>query len=162
MPGKIGKVVQVIGPVIDIKFDSDSLPDLYNAININMGDHQLVAEVEQHVGDDIVRTIAMSATEGLKRGMDATDTGSPITVPVGQEVLGRLFNVLGEPIDKCGEVPATEKYPIHRPAPSFKDQSVEPEMFETGIKVVDLLAPYQIPIIPIQETLIEQHEKEHH
>ena len=143
MPGKIGKVVQVIGPVIDIKFDSDSLPDLYNAISINMGDHELVAEVEQHVGDDIVRTIAMSATEGLKRGMDATDTGNPITVPVGEVVLGRLFNVLGKTIDKCGEVVAEEYYPIHRPAPSFKDQSVEPEMFETGIKVVDLLAPYQ-------------------
>ncbi|HEX9025849.1 MAG TPA: F0F1 ATP synthase subunit beta [Clostridium sp.] len=143
MPGKIGKVVQVIGPVIDIKFDSDSLPDLYNAISINMGDHELVAEVEQHVGDDIVRTIAMSATEGLKRGMDATDTGNPITVPVGEGVLGRLFNVLGEPIDNCGEVNVIESYPIHRPAPSFKDQAVEPEMFETGIKVVDLLAPYQ-------------------
>ena len=143
MPGKIGKVVQVIGPVIDIKFDSDSLPDLYNAISINMGDHELVAEVEQHVGDDIVRTIAMSATEGLKRGMDATDTGNAITVPVGEVVLGRLFNVLGKTIDKCGDVDVKEQYPIHRPAPSFKDQSVEPEMFETGIKVVDLLAPYQ-------------------
>ncbi|WP_459480144.1 F0F1 ATP synthase subunit beta [Clostridium saccharoperbutylacetonicum] len=143
MPGKMGKVVQVIGPVIDIKFDSDSLPDLYNAINIKMGDSELVAEVEQHVGDDIVRTIAMSATEGLKRGMDAVDTGAPISVPVGQEVLGRLFNVLGKPIDNCGDVEIKEEYPIHRPAPSFKDQSVEPEMFETGIKVVDLLAPYQ-------------------
>jgi F-type H+/Na+-transporting ATPase subunit beta len=143
MPGKIGKVVQVIGPVIDIKFDSDSLPNLYNAINIDMGDHLLVAEVEQHVGDDIVRTIAMSATEGLKRGMDAVDTGDSISVPVGEEVLGRLFNVLGEPIDNCGEVDIKQKYPIHRPAPSFKDQAVEPEMFETGIKVVDLLAPYQ-------------------
>ncbi|AWK50673.1 F0F1 ATP synthase subunit beta [Clostridium beijerinckii] len=143
MPGKIGKVVQVIGPVIDIKFDSDSLPNLYNAISIKMGEHELVAEVEQHVGDDIVRTIAMSATEGLKRGMDAVDTGNPISVPVGQEVLGRLFNVLGEAIDNCGAVDVKEKYPIHRPAPSFKDQTVEPEMFETGIKVVDLLAPYQ-------------------
>jgi len=143
MPGKIGKVVQVIGPVIDIKFDSDSLPNLYNAINIDMGDHQLVAEVEQHVGDDIVRTIAMSATEGLKRGMEAVDTGDSISVPVGEEVLGRLFNVLGEPIDNCGDVDIKQKYPIHRAAPSFKDQAVEPEMFETGIKVVDLLAPYQ-------------------
>lgn len=143
MPGKIGKVVQVIGPVIDIKFDSDSLPNLYNAININMGESTLVAEVEQHVGDDIVRTIAMSATEGLKRGMEAVDTGDAISVPVGQEVLGRLFNVLGQPIDNCGDVNIKEQYPIHRPAPSFKDQSVEPEMFETGIKVVDLLAPYQ-------------------
>jgi F-type H+-transporting ATPase subunit beta len=143
MPGKIGKVVQVIGPVIDIKFDSDSLPDLYNAISINMGDHELIAEVEQHVGDDIVRTIAMSATEGLRRGMDAIDTGNAITVPVGEVVLGRLFNVLGNTIDKGEDIDVKERYPIHRPAPSFKDQSVEPEMFETGIKVVDLLAPYQ-------------------
>ena len=143
MPGKIGKVVQVIGPVIDIKFDTDSLPNIYNAIKINVGDHDLVAEVEQHVGDDIVRTISMEATEGLKRGMDAVDTGAPISVPVGEEVLGRLFNVLGAPIDNCGDVQIKQEYPIHRPAPSFKDQSVEPEMFETGIKVVDLLAPYQ-------------------
>ncbi|MFT8348609.1 F0F1 ATP synthase subunit beta [Clostridium saccharoperbutylacetonicum] len=143
MPGKMGKVVQVIGPVIDIKFDSDSLPNLYNAIVIKAGDNELVAEVEQHVGDDIVRTIAMSATEGLKRGMDAVDTGAPISVPVGQEVLGRLFNVLGKPIDNCGDIEVKQEYPIHRPVPSFKDQSVEPEMFETGIKVVDLLAPYQ-------------------
>ena len=143
MPGKMGKVVQVIGPVIDIKFDSDSLPNLYNGINIDMGEHILVAEVEQHVGDDIVRAIAMEATEGLKRGMEAIDTGKPISVPVGDEVLGRLFNVLGKPIDNAGEINAKESYPIHRPAPSFKDQSVEPEMFETGIKVIDLLAPYQ-------------------
>jgi F-type H+-transporting ATPase subunit beta len=139
----MGKVVQVIGPVIDIKFDSDSLPNLYNSIHINMGEHTLVAEVEQHVGDDIVRAIAMEATEGLKRGMEAIDTGRPISVPVGKEVLGRLFNVLGNPIDNAGGVDAKESYPIHRPAPSFKDQAVEPEMFETGIKVIDLLAPYQ-------------------
>lgn len=143
MPGKMGKVVQVIGPVIDIKFDSDSLPNLYNSIHINMGEHTLVAEVEQHVGDDIVRAIAMEATEGLKRGMEAIDTGRPISVPVGKEVLGRLFNVLGNPIDNAGVVDAKENYAIHRPAPSFKDQAVEPEMFETGIKVIDLLAPYQ-------------------
>jgi len=143
MPGKMGKVVQVIGPVIDIKFDSDSLPNLYNSIHINMGEHTLVAEVEQHVGDDIVRAIAMEATEGLKRGMEAIDTGRPISVPVGKEVLGRLFNVLGNSIDNAGGVDAKESCPIHRPAPSFKDQAVEPEMFETGIKVIDLLAPYQ-------------------
>ena len=143
MPGKMGKVVQVIGPVIDIKFDSDSLPNLYNSIHINMGEHTLVAEVEQHVGDDIVRAIAMEATEGLKRGMEAIDTGKPISVPVGNEVLGRLFNVLGNPIDNAGKIDAKETYPIHRPAPSFQDQAVEPEMFETGIKVIDLLAPYQ-------------------
>lgn len=143
MPGKNGKVVQVIGPVIDIKFDSDSLPNLYNAIDIKMGEETLVAEVEQHMGDDVVRAIAMEATEGLRRGMEAVDTGKPIVVPVGEEVLGRLFNVLGNPVDNEGPVSSKEMYPIHRPAPSFKDQSVEPIMFETGIKVIDLLAPYQ-------------------
>ena len=143
MPGKIGKVVQVIGPVIDIKFDSDSLPNLYNAIHINLGEEILVAEVEQHMGDDIVRAIAMEATEGLRRGMEAVDTGRPIAVPVGEGVLGRLFNVLGNTMDNAGDVEYSETYPIHRPAPSFKDQSVEPVMFETGIKVIDLLAPYQ-------------------
>lgn len=143
MPEKVGKVVQVIGPVIDIKFNSDSLPNLYNAIVIKMGEETLVAEVEQHMGDDVVRAIAMEATEGLRRGMEAVDTGKPIVVPVGEEVLGRLFNVLGKPVDNEGEVISTEAYPIHRPAPSFKDQSVEPIMFETGIKVIDLLAPYQ-------------------
>ncbi len=143
MPGKIGKVVQVIGPVIDIKFDSDSLPNIYNAIEIVLEDRKIVAEVEQHVGDDIVRAIAMEGTEGLKRGIDAVDTGKPITVPVGEEVLGRLFNVLGKPMDEAGEFKANEFYSIHRPAPTFEEQSVEPEMFETGIKVIDLLAPYQ-------------------
>ena len=144
MPGKMGKVVQVIGPVIDIKFDSDSLPNLYNSIHINLGDgHELIAEVEQHVGDDIVRCIAMEATEGLKRGMKAVNMGRPISVPVGETVLGRLFNVLGKTIDNAGEIDVKEEYPIHRPAPSFQEQSVEPQMFETGIKVLDLLAPYQ-------------------
>lgn len=143
MPGKVGKVVQVIGPVVDVKFESDSLPNLYNAVNINLGEGILVCEVEQHIGDDIVRTIAMEATEGLRRGMEAIDTGEPIVVPVGEEVLGRVFNVLGNPLDDSKDFIPKEKYPIHRPAPSFKDQSVEPKMFETGIKVIDLLAPYQ-------------------
>ena len=143
MPKNIGKVIQVIGPVIDIKFESDSLPNIYNAIHINLGDSILVAEVEQHMGDDIVRAIAMQATEGLKRGMDAEDTGSPITVPVGEKVLGRLFNVLGDAIDNGEDPGITEKHPIHRTPPTFKEQSVEPKMFETGIKVIDLLAPYQ-------------------
>ena len=142
MPEKVGKVVQVIGPVVDIKFDSDSLPNLYNAINVDLGEGILVCEVEQHMGDDIVRTIAMEATEGLRRGMKAIDTGKPIVVPVGEKVLGKLFNVLGKPLDGS-EVKTDEVYPIHRAAPSFKEQSVEPEMFETGIKVIDLLAPYQ-------------------
>ena len=143
MPGTIGKVVQVIGPVVDIKFDSDSLPNIYNAIEINMGDKMLVAEVEQHVGDDIVRTIAMEATDGLRRGMDAVDTGKAISVPVGKQVLGRLFNVLGKTIDEGDSFEVETYYPIHRAAPTFEEQSVEPEMFETGIKVIDLLAPYQ-------------------
>ena len=140
---KIGKVVQVIGPVVDIKFDEASLPNIYNEIKIDMGDRELVVEVEQHVGDDIVRAIAMESTDGLKRGMRALDTGKPISVPVGKNVLGRLFNVLGAPIDNKGAIDAEESYPIHRPAPSFKEQSLEPEMFETGIKVIDLIAPYQ-------------------
>ena len=140
---KIGKVVQVIGPVVDIKFDADSLPNIYNEIKIDMGDRILAVEVEQHMGDDIVRTIAMESTDGLKRGIKAVDTGKPISVPVGKEVLGRLFNVLGNPIDDAGELDVQEYYPIHRAAPSFKEQSLEPEMFETGIKVIDLIAPYQ-------------------
>ena len=143
MPGHIGKVVQVIGPVIDIKFDSDSLPNIYNSIEIQMEDRVVVAEVEQHIGDDIVRTIAMESTEGLRRGLEAVDTGNPITVPVGNVVLGRLFNVLGKPMDEMGEVKVDKYMPIHRSAPTFEEQSVEPEMFETGIKVIDLIAPYQ-------------------
>ncbi|AKN33313.1 ATP F0F1 synthase subunit beta [Clostridium carboxidivorans P7] len=140
----IGKVVQVIGPVVDIKFNTEHLPNIYNAIEIDMGDAgKLVTEVEQHVGDDIVRTVSMEGTDGLRRGVDAVDTGAPISVPVGEEVLGRLFNMLGQPIDECGDCNATMTYPIHRPAPSFEDQSVSPEMFETGIKVIDLIAPYQ-------------------
>jgi F-type H+-transporting ATPase subunit beta len=143
MPSNVGKVVQVIGPVIDIKFSTDNLPNIYNAVEINMGDKTLTAEIEQHIGDDIVRAISMEGTDGLKRGMEAVDTGAPITVPVGEAVLGRLLNVLGQPIDEAGEVKTELQYPIHRPAPSFEEQSVEPEMFETGIKVIDLLAPYQ-------------------
>ena len=145
MPNNIGKVVQVIGPVVDIKFDTESLPNIYNAIEIEIDGEILITEVEQHVGDDVVRTIAMEATEGLRRGMKAVDTGKPISVPVGECVLGRLFNVLGNPVDKeiAGDIKSKEFYPIHRPAPTFAEQSVEPEMFETGIKVVDLIAPYQ-------------------
>ena len=143
MPERVGKVVQVIGRVVDIKFDSDALPNIYNEIRIDMGEKLLIVEVEQHMGDDIVRTIAMESTDGLKRGMKATDMGRCISVPVGREVLGRVFNVLGHPIDNAGDVEIKEMYPIHRPAPSFKEQSLEPQMFETGIKVIDLLAPYQ-------------------
>lgn len=144
MPNKIGKVVQVIGPVVDIKFETDELPNIYNEITIDMGERVLVVEVEQHIGDDIVRTISMEATEGLRRGMKAVDTGRCISVPVGKPVLGRLFNVLGNTIDNKGPVEGeVEYYPIHRKAPTFKEQALEPKMFETGIKVIDLLAPYQ-------------------
>ncbi|MCI1945313.1 F0F1 ATP synthase subunit beta [Clostridium luticellarii] len=139
----IGKVVQVIGPVVDIKFDTENLPNIYNAIDIKSGNRKVITEVAQHLGDDIVRTISMESTDGLTRGMDAVDTGSPISVPVGDQVLGRLFNMLGQPIDEKGEIKSDKYYPIHRIAPSFEDQSVKPEMFETGIKVIDLIAPYQ-------------------
>ena len=143
MAQRIGKVVQIIGPVIDIKFDTDSLPNIYNAIQIKMDGRVIVAEVEQHIGDDIVRAISMESTDGLKRGVKAIDTGRPIEVPVGEQVLGRLFNVLGQPKDEKGPLETNKYYTIHRPAPSFAEQSVEPEMFETGIKVIDLIAPYQ-------------------
>lgn len=139
----IGKVIQVIGPVIDIRFDQNSLPNIYNAIEIKMDGRVVVAEVEQHIGDDVVRAIAMESTDGLKRGLRAVDTGRPIEVPVGNKVLGRLFNVLGKIQDEDGELKSDKYYTIHRPAPKFEEQSVEPEMFETGIKVIDLLAPYQ-------------------
>ena len=115
-----GKIVQVIGPVVDIRFDSDHLPAIRNAIHIKRDENEtMTVEVAQHIGDDIVRCIAMSSTDGLVRGMQCTDTGEPITVPVGEEVLGRMFNVLGEPIDGLGEVNAKVRMPIHRPAPTF-------------------------------------------
>jgi F-type H+/Na+-transporting ATPase subunit beta len=143
MTGRIGKVVQVIGPVLDIKFDSESVPNILNALEVKIEDRVLIAEVEQHIGDDIVRAISMESTEGLKRGMEVVDTGKPISIPVGNNVLGRLFNVLGKAIDEGADIQAEDMYPIHRPAPTFEEQSVEPEMFETGIKVIDLIAPYQ-------------------
>lgn len=138
-----GRIVQIIGPVIDIRFEDGHLPSIYNAIYIKHDNGVLVTEVMQHIGDDIVRTIAMDTTEKLVRGMEAVDTEKPISVPVGKETLGRLFNVLGKPIDKGPEVNASQYYPIHRPAPSFAEQSVEPVMLETGIKAIDLLAPYE-------------------
>ncbi|MEG1415465.1 MAG: F0F1 ATP synthase subunit beta [Clostridium sp.] len=143
MAQNVGKVIQVIGPVIDVKFEDGQLPEIYNAVKVEIGDKEIVTEVMQHIGDDVVRTVSMEATEGVVRGMKAVDTGAPISVPVGEATLGRLFNVLGNAIDNAGDVGAKEVYPIHRKAPSFDEQSVAPEMFETGIKVVDLLAPYQ-------------------
>lgn len=143
MSQRVGKVVQIIGPVIDIRFDGDSLPNIYNAIEIKMDGRVIISEVEQHIGDDIVRTISMESTEGLKRGVRAIDTGRPIEVPVGEQVLGRLFNVLGQTKDNKGPINTDKYYTIHRSAPTFEEQAVEPEVFETGIKVIDLIAPYQ-------------------
>ena len=140
----IGKITQIIGAVLDIKFQNEMLPEINSAINITRSNgERLVVEVAQHLGDDTVRCIAMGPTDGLVRGMDAEATGAPISVPVGENTLGRMFNVLGDPIDNK-PVPETEEYmPIHRKAPAFEEQSTSTEMLETGIKVVDLLCPYQ-------------------
>src|SRR5699024_5244049 len=137
-----GKIVQIIGPVLDIQFEDEQIPNLNNAINIQLEDRLLVAEVAQHVGDNVVRCIAMDTTDGLVRGMEAVDTGAPITVPVGEKTLGRLFNVTGDPIDGKGDVDDAPRAPIHREAPSFEEQEEATEQFETGIKVIDLIAPY--------------------
>lgn len=142
MDKNIGKIVQVIGPIVDIRFAEENLPNLLNAIEIDNHGQRLVVEVAQHTGDDTVRCIAMGSTDGLIRGMEALDTGESVKVPVGKETLGRLFNVLGEPIDEKGPVKAKHFAPIHRPAPSFEEQETSKEIFETGIKVVDLIAPY--------------------
>jgi len=141
-----GKVVEVIGPVVDIRFPVHELPQIREAVEIALshGERQerIVLEVAQHLGNETVRCVALAPTEGMKRGMPARSTGAPITIPVGPKVLGRLFNVLGQPIDGLGPVEAVDYFPIHRPAPSFEDQEVKTEIFETGFKVVDLLAPY--------------------
>lgn len=137
-----GKIVQIIGAVVDIQFSKDCLPNLLNAIEVNNQGKKLVLEVAQHIGDDIVRCIAMSSTDGLVRGMEAIDTGSPIKVPVGKETLGRIFNLLGEPVDEGAPVETKEKWSIHREAPSYEEQTASSEVLETGIKVIDLIAPY--------------------
>lgn len=143
MPQKnIGKVVQIIGAVVDIAFEKDNLPNLLNAIEIDNNGEKLVCEVAQHIGDDVVRCIAMSSTDGLVRGVEAADTGSPITVPVGRETLGRIFNVLGEPVDNKPAPEKTERWAIHREAPSYEEQAAANEILETGIKVIDLICPY--------------------
>ena len=136
-----GKITQLIGAVVDVSFEGQ-LPEIYTALEVNNGGNKLVLEVAQHLGEGSVRTIAMDSTEGLKRGDEVLDTGSPITVPVGPETLGRIINVIGEPIDEKGEVKTKERWPIHRQAPKFTDQSTETEILVTGIKVIDLLAPY--------------------
>ena len=142
MSKNTGTVVQIMGPVLDIRFDDGQLPQLLSAIEVKNGESTLIAEVAQHIGDNVVRCIAMSSTDGLKRGTEATDTGSAITVPVGEGCLGRVFNLLGQPIDEAGPVQSQERWPIHRSAPAYEDQQPATEILETGIKVIDLICPY--------------------
>ncbi|MCL4163015.1 UNVERIFIED_CONTAM: hypothetical protein GTU68_032331, partial [Idotea baltica] len=142
-----GTIVQVIGPVVDADFsNAEKLPEIYNALEVEYDlygtETKLTLEVQQHLGDGWVRGVAMSTTEGLQRGMKITDTGAAITVPVGEAVLGRIFNVTGDPVDEKGEVRATKRYPIHRPAPALVDQATSTEILETGIKVIDLICPF--------------------
>ena len=137
-----GIIHQIIGPVIDIKFHEDEMPELLNAVTIKYEDREIVTEVAQHIGDDVARCVALSSTDGLRRGMEAFDTGAPIKVPVGKEVLGRMFNVIGETIDDKGPVETELKAIIHRAAPPFEEQDTSAQIFETGIKVIDLIAPY--------------------
>jgi F-type H+-transporting ATPase subunit beta len=139
---KRGRVVQVMGPVVDLEFPGGDLPEIYDAVEIARDGDKLVVEVQQHLGNEWVRCIAMDSTDGLRRGMPATSTGAPIQVPVGRATLGRIFNVVGEPIDNKGPVDAEEYYPIHRPAPSFEEQVTRPQFLETGLKVIDLIAPF--------------------
>src|SRR5215468_8080991 len=147
-PNSIGRIVQVIGPVVDVAFDSAELPEINTALilsnpSIDAKPDNLTIEVAQHLGEHMVRCVAMDSTDGLIRGQQVKNTSAPISVPVGPEVLGRIMNVVGEPVDEAGPVTATKRSPIHRAAPRFTDQSVNIEMFETGIKVIDLLAPYR-------------------
>ena len=138
-----GKISQIIGPVIDLEFNEGELPAIYNSIKVKReNESELVLEVQQHLGDNIVRCVAMDATEGLMRGMEALDTGGPISIPVGPEILGRMMNVVGEPIDGGGELKTEKRYPIHATAPAYEDLSSSTELLETGIKVIDLLEPY--------------------
>lgn len=137
-----GKIIQIIGPVLDIQFDKDSIPKLLNAIEIESNGRKIVAEVTQHIGDNVARCISMSSTDGLTRGLDAVDTGAGITVPVGKETLGRIFNVLGDAVDDMPDPKTEEKWCIHREPPSYSEQETTTQILETGIKVVDLIAPY--------------------
>ena len=142
MAKNVGTVIQVMGPVLDIRFPDDCLPDLLSAIHVHNGDNTIVAEAAQHIGDNVVRCIAMSSTDGLQRGAEAEDTGAPIQVPVGEECLGRVFNLLGQTIDGGGQVKGAEKWSIHRQAPSYDEQQTSTSILETGIKVIDLICPY--------------------
>jgi F-type H+-transporting ATPase subunit beta len=139
---KTGYISQIIGPVVDIQFPSGDLPKVYNAVVIGTGDSAITCEVQQLLGNNKVRAVSMTSTDGLKRGASVLDTGAPITVPVGTATLGRIFNVLGVPVDEMGTCDSKEGLPIHRPSPAFTDLETKPSIFETGIKVVDLLAPY--------------------
>ena len=141
-----GKIVQVIGPVVDVEFPGD-LPGIYNALTVEfdvpgLGKTKRTLEVEQHLGDNWVRTVCMGSTEGLKRGYEVSDTGAAISMPVGEAVMGRVFNVTGDPVDERGPVVAEKRYPIHRPAPPLVDQSTSPQVLTTGIKVIDLICPF--------------------
>ncbi|MDK2785994.1 MAG: F-type H+/Na+-transporting ATPase subunit beta [Thermotoga sp.] len=142
--GSKGYIVGVMGPVVDVKFPEEELPDIFNALEVvnPQTGQKIVLEVEQLIGDGVVRTVAMDSTDGLMKGLEVVDTGEPITAPVGKEVLGRILNVIGEPVDEAGEIKAKERWPIHRPAPELVEQSTEIEILETGIKVIDLLAPF--------------------
>ena len=143
----VGRVVQVIGPVLDVEFESERLPELYNALELTVrdaeGEHKVVAVVQQHIGRNQARAVAMSTTDSVTRGMEVVDTGAPISVPVGAPALGRILNVLGDPVDNGEPIPASaERWPIHRKRPDFVDLEPKTEIFETGIKVVDLIAPF--------------------
>ena len=137
-----GKVSQVIGTVVDVEFPAEEMPAIFNSVETKIGDQRLVLEVEQHIGNNRVRCLAMGPTEGLTRGVEVVDTGSPISVPVGDPTLGRLFNTLGETLDGLDEIKDSETWPIHRPTPSFEDQATEVEVLETGVKVMDLITPF--------------------
>jgi len=141
MPGQ-GSITKIIGPVVDVQFPPDALPSLRAALEIDSDRGTIVLEVAQHLGDSVVRSVAMAPTEGLRRGQSVRDTGGPITVPVGEATLGRILNVLGEPIDERGPVPTETRLPIHRSAPPLTEQSVEITLLETGIKVIDFLTPF--------------------
>jgi F-type H+-transporting ATPase subunit beta len=137
-----GKVAQVIGTVVDIEFPPEELPALYNAIEIAAGDSKVVLEAQEHIGNNWVRCLSLSPTDGLERGAEAVDTGAALAVPIGKGTLGRLFDVLGEPLDNLGSVEASEHWPIHRPPPSLQEQETTTQMLETGLKVIDLIAPF--------------------
>src|SRR6267154_1085738 len=146
--GHVGRVVQIIGPVVDVEFTESYLPPIYEALRITSDGFDVpepinvIAEVQQHLGEGRVRAVSMLPTDGMVRGMKAIDTGGPITVPVGEGTLGRVMNVIGDPVDNLGDIPHQQRYPIHRHAPSFEEQSTELQMFETGIKVIDLIQPF--------------------